>query len=92
MSQTDRRCLSICLALLLCAAAVVSTHAQWQNAPMAGAPRHADGTVNMTGPVPRLDGKPDLSGVWQVEAEPRAHHAFPAPPRGAPPNQENPGN
>jgi len=20
------------------------------------------------------------------------HHAFPAPPRGAPPNQENPGN
>ena len=25
----------------------------------------------MTGPVPRVNGKPDLSGVWQVEAEPR---------------------
>jgi len=25
----------------------------------------------MTGPVARVNGKPDLSGVWQVEAEPR---------------------
>lgn len=25
----------------------------------------------MTGPVPRVNGKPDLSGIWQVEAEPR---------------------
>ena len=25
----------------------------------------------MTGPVPRLNGKPDLSGIWQVQAEPR---------------------
>ncbi|HEY6342992.1 MAG TPA: hypothetical protein VIY49_15980 [Bryobacteraceae bacterium] len=23
----------------------------------------------MTGPVPRVNGKPDLSGIWQVEAE-----------------------
>lgn len=45
--------------------------AQWINAPMIGAPRTPDGKVDMTGPVPRLDGKPDLSGIWQVQAEPR---------------------
>ena len=39
---------------------------------MAGAPRTADGKIDMTGPVPRVDGKPDLSGIWQVQAEPRA--------------------
>jgi len=38
---------------------------------MAGAPRTPDGKVNMTGPVPTLNGKPDLSGIWQAEAEPR---------------------
>jgi hypothetical protein len=44
--------------------------AQWQN-PTPGAPRTPDGKVNMTGPVPRVNGKPDLSGIWQAEAEPR---------------------
>src|SRR5215831_18416678 len=46
--------------------------AQWVNSPMAGAPRLPNGKIDMAGPVPRLDGKPDLSGVWQVQAEPRA--------------------
>jgi hypothetical protein len=46
--------------------------AQWLNLPTPGAPRTPEGKVNMTGPVPRMNGKPDLSGVWQVEAEPRA--------------------
>ena len=45
--------------------------AQWVNQPTPGAPRTPDGKVNMAGPVPRLNGKPDLSGVWQAEAEPR---------------------
>jgi hypothetical protein len=45
--------------------------AQWLNNPTPGAPRTPDGKVNMTGPVPRVNGKPDLSGIWQVEAEPR---------------------
>jgi hypothetical protein len=45
--------------------------AQWLNNPTPGAPRTPDGKVDMTGPVSRVDGKPDLSGVWQVEAEPR---------------------
>ena len=52
--------------------ACLSAEAQWLNQPMAGAPRTRDGKVNMTGPVPRLNGKPDLSGIWQVQAEPRA--------------------
>ena len=45
--------------------------AQWLNQPMAGAPRTPDGKVDMTGPVNRMNGKPDLSGIWQVQAEPR---------------------
>jgi len=45
--------------------------AQWLNQPIAGAPRTPDGKVNMTGPAPRANGKPDLSGIWQAEAEPR---------------------
>src|SRR5579864_7094854 len=45
--------------------------AQWLNQPTPGAPRTADGKVDMTGPAPRLNGKPDLSGIWQAAAEPR---------------------
>ena len=59
-------------AVIACLGAGASVDAQWSNQPMAGAPRTADGRINMTGPVPRLNGKPDLSGIWQVEAEPRA--------------------
>jgi len=39
---------------------------------MAGAPRTADGKIKMTGPVPRLNSRPDLSGIWQVQGDPRA--------------------
>jgi hypothetical protein len=53
-------------------AACLCAPAQWLNQPIAGAPRTSDGKVNMTGPVLRINGKPDLSGIWQVEAEPRA--------------------
>ena len=45
---------------------------QWLHNPMAGAPRTPDGKINMTGPVPTLNGKPDLSGIWQVQGDPRA--------------------
>src|ERR1700753_543268 len=55
----------------LVACASLNLHAQWLNNPDPRAPRTADGKVNMTGPVPRVGGKPDLSGVWQIEGGPR---------------------
>ncbi len=60
---------TLCLALLLFA---TSGHAQWLNQPTPGAPRTKDGKVNMTGPVQRVSGKPDLSGIWQVPGDARA--------------------
>ena len=52
-------------------AVCLGAQAQWVNQPMAGAPRTPDGKIDPTGPVPRVNGKPDLSGIWQAEAEPR---------------------
>jgi hypothetical protein len=44
--------------------------AQWLNQPIPGAPRTRDGKVNLAAPAPRAHGKPDLSGLWQVEGVP----------------------
>jgi hypothetical protein len=57
-------------------AACLCAQAQWLNQPIAGAPRTPDGKVNMSGPAPRLNGKPDLSGIWQAAAEPRGPGLF----------------
>jgi hypothetical protein len=35
-------------------------------------PRTRDGKPNLTAPAPRLNGKPDLSGIWQAESAPLA--------------------
>ena len=44
--------------------------AQWVKPPTPGAPRTADGKVDLLGPAPRTaDGKPDLSGVWLADAK-----------------------
>ena len=49
--------------------------AQWVKYPTAGAPRKADGTVNLSAPTPRMpDGKPDLTGIWTT-AEPNTRRA-----------------
>jgi hypothetical protein len=41
--------------------------AQWVNQPTPGTPRTPDGKANLTAPAPRLNGKPDLTGLWQAE-------------------------
>lgn len=47
------------------ACAAVPLAAQWMRYPTAGAPRLADGTVDLSAPAPRTaDGQPDLSGIW----------------------------
>ena len=50
----------------------VSMRAQWLHERTVDAPRTRDGKVDLTGRVPRLNGKPDLSGLWQVQGDPRA--------------------
>src|SRR5688500_15264086 len=57
---------------IVCLAGGLSLHAQWLHSPTPNAPRMRDGKVDMTGPVRKINGKPDLSGVWQVQGEPRA--------------------
>ena len=67
-----RNAWSLLWIVVACVVAGVSIRAQWLNQPMAGAPRTPDGKINMTGPVPKVNGKPDLSGIWQVQGDPRA--------------------
>jgi len=55
-----------------CLCAPYSANAQWVNHPTPGAPRTRDGKVNLSAPAPRVNGKPDLSGIWQVEPTPVA--------------------
>src|SRR6185369_17633213 len=56
--------------ILVVALTSVHAHAQWLNYPDARIPRTKDGKPNLTAPAPRLNGKPDLSGVWQAERTP----------------------
>jgi hypothetical protein len=43
---------------------------QWINYPDARIPRTKDGKPNLTAPAPRVNGKPDLSGLWEPEPTP----------------------
>jgi len=45
--------------------------AQWLNLPTPGIPRTGDGKPNLAAPAPRnVEGKPDLSGLWMLNAGP----------------------
>jgi hypothetical protein len=55
---------------VLIVAAATCVEAQWLNHRDPKLPRTADGKPNLTAPAPRLDGKPDLTGVWQAERTP----------------------
>ena len=56
---------------LLLTAFGTTVAAQWLNYPTPGIPRTADGRLNLAAPVPKAgDGKPDLSGVWTINARP----------------------
>ncbi|HEX4997613.1 MAG TPA: hypothetical protein VFY29_05280 [Terriglobia bacterium] len=58
--------------ILVVTALTASATAQWINYPTPGTPRLSNGKVNLSAPAPRLNGKPDLSGVWHVEPTPMA--------------------
>jgi len=58
---------SALLAFAVLATLSATAHAQWLNYPTPGMVRLANGRPNLAAPAPRaVDGKPDLSGLWQA--------------------------
>src|SRR5215510_16543968 len=59
---------------ILLTGAVTCAHGQWLNYPDKRIPRMKDGKPNLTAPAPRLNGKPDVSGLWQAERTPEGEY------------------
>ena len=62
--------LASAVGLSLLVATTGSVEAQWLNHQDPKIPRTANGKPNLAAPAPRINGKPDLSGVWQAERTP----------------------
>lgn len=58
--------------LIALVAAPSYTNAQWAIYRDPAVPRTKDGKPNLSAPVPRVNGKPDLSGIWEPESSPVA--------------------
>ena len=56
--------------VVVLAAVMAPVHAQWFNYPERRTPMTPAGQPNLSAKPPRLRGKPDLSGVWQIEPPP----------------------
>ena len=71
MHQRYLPLVSAAVVILGSSLASMPSAAQWIGYPTAGAPRKADGTVDMTSPTPRMPGgKPDFSGIWISDRTP----------------------
>jgi hypothetical protein len=63
-----RTVICVLAALAVVTGRSISVRAQWLKYPTAGLPRTSAGTPNLDAPAPRMaDGKPDFSGVWDIE-------------------------
>jgi hypothetical protein len=51
-------------------ALAASCYGQWTVYRDPATPRGNDGKPNVSAPAPRLNGKPDLSGIWEAESSP----------------------
>ena len=64
---TSRLVLLTAFAVCMC----TPVHGQWLKYPTPGVPRTGDGKPNLAAPASRTpDGRPDLSGIWQLEPAP----------------------
>jgi hypothetical protein len=61
--------LSVIFPVLL-TGALSCAQAQWLSYPDARTPHTKDGKPNLTAPAPRLNGKPDLAGLWEIDQTP----------------------
>jgi len=58
------------LTSILLAGALTGAHAQWLHYPDARTPRAKNGKANLSASAPRLNGKPDFSGLWEIDQTP----------------------